>query len=1076
MSKMRFKIPSLAKITRPVYSDIFLRKRLFKQLDSDRRRPIVWICGPPGAGKTTLVSSYIEARGLPCIWYQVDAGDAETASFFYYMGLAVKKISKHRRNKDLPLLTPEYTLSIPVFTRRYFEDLYSRLKPPSILVFDNYQDVPSDSLFHEILRDSMEVIPEGVNIIFISRSEPPPAFARIRTNRLIELIGWDALQLTPEESEGIAKLKLGKGKSKKVLPRDLFPRTKGWMAGLILMLEQAGNEGIAPPSLRGMQWDTIFDYFASEIFNSLDTDTRTFLLKTSLLPEMDSQMVEQLTGIENSVHILSDLYRKNCFTERYLYSNPVYQYHPLFREFLLSRAKDNFSTAEINQLQRMAAQALEESGRFEESFGLLHKSSDWQGITGLVVKYAQSLIMQGRNKLIEEWITSVPNEILNNKPWLLYWLGISRMPFNPIQSRTHLEKAFQLFDEQKDVVGVFLTWCDVVDSFIWAWDTFVPLEHWINTLLLLLDKYKIRPPAEIEDRVAAAMFNAMSLQMPHHPDISLWERRAKKTMQHTSDNNLRIVIGFCLFQYYAWLGDKAKAMSLNDEVRQFVHSHGVRPLLQILWCTQEAILGWLVGSVDNSLSMVEKGLKLAETSGIHLYDSFLLSEGIYGCVTIGDYERASEYLKRIALPPDMFLPIRLSHYLFQAAIVALGKGDIRYAIEQAEVSLGILRERGLPFGQAINHIAMANAYVEIGQYDTATDHIVSAYDIGCGMKSKNLEYMCSLSNAHLAMVRGDETECLKLVRNAMTMARENGIVNIFYTHRPVMVRLCAKALEAGIEVEHVKKIIKRSNLIPDVPMQYIESWPWPVKIYTLGRFMILKDGNPLKFPKKTQQKPLGLLKTVIALGGRDVSEGQLTDTLWPDMDGDAAHHVFEMTLSRLRQLLGVEDAIELRDSRLTVDPRYCWVDLWAFERLMGEIDKQVKSGNIKNVIPLFEKAVSMYQGDFLDGDEDNPSVISTQEQLKDHIRRHIEDIGCYFEQTGQVEKAVRCFIKGLVVDDLCEAFYQRLMVCYQRLGRRAEALSLYNRLKKTLSTTFDIEPSPKTEAIYKAILSDKIRG
>lgn len=1069
---MRIKIPAFAKITHPVYSDILLRKRLFKQLDSARKRHIVWICGPPGAGKTTLVSSYIEARGLPCIWYQVDAGDAETASFFYYMGLAVKKISRHRRNKDLPLLTPEYTLSLPVFTRRYFEDLYSRLKPPSLLVFDNYQDAPSDSLFHEMLRDGMEIIPEGVNIIFISRSEPPPAFARIRTNRLIELIGWDALQLTPEESEGIAKFKLGKGKSKKVLPRDIFPRTKGWMAGLILMLEQAGNEGIAPPSMRGMQWDTIFDYFASEIFNNLDTDTRTFLLKTSLLPEMDSQMVERLTGIDNSVHILADLCRKNCFTERYLYSNPVYQYHPLFREFLLSRAKDTFSTAEINRLQRMAAQVLEESGRFEDSFGLMQKSSDWHGITGLVVKYAQSLIMQGRNKLIEEWITSVPNEILNNTPWLLYWLGISRMPFNPIQSRTHLEKAFQLFDEQKDVVGVFLTWCAIVDTFVWACDTYIPLEHWIKTLLLLLDKYKLRPHAEIEDRVVATMFNAMALQMPHHPEISLWERRAKKTMRHTSDNNLRILIGYHLFQYYGWLGEEARARSLNDEMQPLIHSSRVSPLLQILWCTQEAIFGWLMGSVDNSLSVVEKGLKLAEISGIHLYDSILLSQGIYGSVTIGDYDRASEYLKRTTLPLDMSPPIRLSHYLFQSAIVALGKGDIRYAIEQVEVSLGILRERGLPFGQAINHIALANAYIEIGQYDTATGHIVSAYDIGCGMKSKNLEYMCSLSNAHLAMVRGDETECLKLVHNAMTMARENGIVNIFYTHRPVMVRLCAKALEAGIEVEHVKKIIKRSNLIPDVPMQYIESWPWPVKIYTLGRFMILKDDIPLKFPKKTQQRPLDLLKTAIALGGRDVSEGELTDTLWPDMEGDAAHHVFEMNLSRLRQLLGYANAIELRNSRLTIDPGYCWVDLWAFERLMGEIDKQVKSGNIENAVPLFEKAIRMYQGGFLAGDEDNPSVISTQEHLKDHIRRHIEDIGCYLEQTGQVEKAIRCFVKGLEVDDLFEAFYQRLMVCYQRLGRRAEALALYNRLKKTLSTTFAIEPSSKTENIYKAIRSD----
>jgi ATP/maltotriose-dependent transcriptional regulator MalT len=36
--------------------------------------------GPPGAGKTTVVASWLEKRGIPGIWYQVDAGDADLAT------------------------------------------------------------------------------------------------------------------------------------------------------------------------------------------------------------------------------------------------------------------------------------------------------------------------------------------------------------------------------------------------------------------------------------------------------------------------------------------------------------------------------------------------------------------------------------------------------------------------------------------------------------------------------------------------------------------------------------------------------------------------------------------------------------------------------------------------------------------------------------------------------------------------------------------------------------------------------------------------------------------------------------
>ncbi len=82
----------MGKVTRPILKGIFPRKRLFSMLDGMRERPIIWISGPAGSGKTTLVSSYFEARKLPCLWYQMDEGDADLATFFYYLGQAAKKM------------------------------------------------------------------------------------------------------------------------------------------------------------------------------------------------------------------------------------------------------------------------------------------------------------------------------------------------------------------------------------------------------------------------------------------------------------------------------------------------------------------------------------------------------------------------------------------------------------------------------------------------------------------------------------------------------------------------------------------------------------------------------------------------------------------------------------------------------------------------------------------------------------------------------------------------------------------------------------------------------------------------
>ena len=82
-----------AKLVRPTASGLITRARLFERLDESLRSRVVWISGPGGAGKTSLVSTFIEARGLDCLWYQVDASDADLASVTHYLRLAVSRHS-----------------------------------------------------------------------------------------------------------------------------------------------------------------------------------------------------------------------------------------------------------------------------------------------------------------------------------------------------------------------------------------------------------------------------------------------------------------------------------------------------------------------------------------------------------------------------------------------------------------------------------------------------------------------------------------------------------------------------------------------------------------------------------------------------------------------------------------------------------------------------------------------------------------------------------------------------------------------------------------------------------------------
>jgi DNA-binding SARP family transcriptional activator len=55
---------------------------------------------------------------------------------------------------------------------------------------------------------------------------------------------------------------------------------------------------------------------------------------------------------------------------------------------------------------------------------------------------------------------------------------------------------------------------------------------------------------------------------------------------------------------------------------------------------------------------------------------------------------------------------------------------------------------------------------------------------------------------------------------------------------------------------------------------------------------------------------------------------------------------------------------------------------------------------------------------------------------------------------------------------MMEAFYQGLMRCYQRLGRRSEGISAYQRLRQVLSVTMGLTPSPSSEKLFQALRTE----
>jgi len=471
------------------------------------------------------------------------------------------------------------------------------------------------------------------------------------------------------------------------------------------------------------------------------------------------------------------------------------------------------------------------------------------------------------------------------------------------------------------------------------------------------------------------------------------------------------------------------------------------------------------------LQAVEKGMSNAEESGIHLLDLSILAQGVSGAIVMRDGAAADACLAKMS---KMNLSRILDKALYhtQKALVAWYYGDTKEAIERGRLALELADCAGSPMPLATCYLELAVSLFDDGQHKEAEKLLAKGGKVARG--TNMLEFAYALHGARFAFDLGREEGGLSLVREGLALGRREGYVHMYRWNDGVMSRLCAKALDYGIETEYVKMLIVKRGLVPE---RAVDNWPFPVRLCTLGRFEILIEEKPVQFSGKVQKKPLEMLKALIALGGRDVPETRLSDILWPDAEGDSAHKSFEMTLLRLRKLLGRDDAVTFRAGAMTLNAGVCHADVQAFESLAEraegawEAAGRRSKGQAEEAVSLSEKALGMYRGPFLPNGLELDCTTSMREKMRNMALRLIGSLGSHWESEQQWRKAKLCYRKGIEIDDLFEDFYHRLMVCHETLGQRAEAVRVFGRCREALNSALGIEPSARTRAIY-----DRVRG
>ena len=403
-----------------------------------------------------------------------------------------------------------------------------------------------------------------------------------------------------------------------------------------------------------------------------------------------------------------------------------------------------------------------------------------------------------------------------------------------------------------------------------------------------------------------------------------------RAVAHAPDAGARITAAGQLLIYKLWWagdfpGGRALYDAFDGEVSAGEH---LAALPRLVWWSCASIVDWQCGLPQDCYDKVERGLALAEFSGIHVRDFFLLTQGIFCALSQQDWLRAEHYLGQLARTERTHRRLDAMVHHFFRSWYCLCRGDARTALAHAQTAWPMAEAMGSTFHKIIVLSALAPACVHCGDIEGANQAYRTQLALAKAARNPTFSFIAFCAGAEIAMAQNDEEALAKQVERILQVKHLGGFHSGCGWRTPMMRELLAFALRKNIWPEVARQWIREKRITPPIPPALaVQGWPMPVRIKAMAGLQVQLDHtDDTVAGGKGAQKLRELLAVLVA--ERDgASQCDLVDWLWPNAEGDKAAASLKVAIHRLRQWLGA-DAVRVQDSMVALNPAVVACDAW----------------------------------------------------------------------------------------------------------------------------------------------------
>lgn len=392
---------------------------------------LVLVTSPAGYGKTIFLTQWYEAchdKKQSCAWLTLDKNDSDRLQFVHSILQALRTINDEIGIYTQQLLDAQVEPELEDIINHLCSDFYD-LETNTTLIMDEYDcvDAPGINAIMEIL---IKRVPPYVQFIIASRQQPGLPVIKMQLQNVCNVISVDALRFSISETSVFFK-KLHQLDIEQNELQALIEKSEGWIAGLQLVMLSAKSRkldrALAEP-VRG-DFREIADYLANDVLSGLPASLQEFLIKSSILDQLNAELCEALTGQSGCQRILEQLESANLFLTPIGGTRRWYRLHQLFREFLQSELAKSGDISRA-ALYLSASSWFEKNGMPEEAIDYALNIDDQTQAIRLVEVFAEEMIRHGQIRQIISWVNKISPELTRSsirlsmiQVWALFHLG-----------------------------------------------------------------------------------------------------------------------------------------------------------------------------------------------------------------------------------------------------------------------------------------------------------------------------------------------------------------------------------------------------------------------------------------------------------------------------------------------------------------------------------------------------------------------------------------------------------------------------------------------------------------------------